>query len=76
MIGKLADRFGTIRVMIPCLFCFAAAFFLISFSRTLPMFLLSGFIAQNAGYVSMWQIMIIPAFIAVVFCIVFHKRID
>jgi MFS family permease len=44
-IGKLADRFGTVKVMIPSLVFFALSFMLISFSRTLFMFLLSGFIS-------------------------------
>jgi MFS family permease len=45
MIGKLADRFGTVKVVLPSLFCFAGAFVLISVSRTLPMFLLSAFVS-------------------------------
>jgi MFS family permease len=45
MIGKLADKFGTVKVMIPSLFCFAAAFILISLSHTLTMFMCAGFIS-------------------------------
>jgi MFS family permease len=45
MIGKLADKFGTVKVLIPGLVFFAAAFLLISFSRTLPMFLLAAFVS-------------------------------
>jgi MFS family permease len=44
-IGKLADRFGTVKVMLPSLVFFAFSFMLISFSHTLFMFLLSGFIS-------------------------------
>jgi MFS family permease len=44
-IGKLADRFGTVKVMIPSLIFFALSFMFISFSHTLFMFLLSGFIS-------------------------------
>jgi MFS family permease len=45
MIGKLSDKYGTVKVLIPSLFCFAASFILISFSTTLPMFLIAGFIS-------------------------------
>ncbi|WP_455436220.1 MFS transporter [Hungatella hathewayi] len=44
-IGRMADRFGTVRVMIPSMCCFALAFLLISFSTSLPMFLLAAFIS-------------------------------
>ena len=44
-IGRLADKYGTVKVLIPSLFCFAASFILISFSKTLPMFLFAGFIS-------------------------------
>jgi MFS family permease len=44
-IGKMADRFGTVKVMIPSLIFFALSFMLISCSHTLFMFLLSGFIS-------------------------------
>jgi len=44
-IGKMADRYGTVKVLIPSMCCFAAAFLLISFSRQLPMFLLAAFIS-------------------------------
>jgi len=39
LIGKLADRFGTAKVVIPGLFCFAGALVLISFSTSLLHFL-------------------------------------
>ncbi len=44
-IGKMADRFGAVRVMIPSMCCFAIAFLIISFSSSLPMFLLAAFIS-------------------------------
>jgi MFS family permease len=44
LIGKLADKFGTVKVIIPSMLCFATAVLIISFSRSLPMFLLAGFI--------------------------------
>jgi len=47
--GRLADRYGMDKVLIPAITLFALAFVLISFSRTLPMFLLSGAIA-SFGY--------------------------
>jgi len=47
--GKLADRFGMDKVLIPAISLFALAFIVISFSRTLPMFLLSGVLA-SFGY--------------------------
>jgi len=46
MIGKLTDKYGVVKAVIPALFCFAAAFLLISYSRTLPMFLLAGFLTS------------------------------
>ena len=45
MIGSLADRYGTVKVIVPSLFFFAAAFLLISISTTLPMFLLAAFVS-------------------------------
>lgn len=44
MIGKLTDKYGVVKAVIPALFCFAGAFLLLSYSRTLPMFLLAGFL--------------------------------
>jgi len=46
MIGKLADRYGVVKAVAPALLCFAAAFLLISYSRTLPMFLLAAFLTS------------------------------
>lgn len=45
LIGKLADTYGTFKVAVPAMLCFAASFLLISLSRSLPMFLLAGFIS-------------------------------
>jgi MFS family permease len=45
MIGKLADKFGTVKVLMPALVFFALSFVLISFSKTLPMFLLAAFVS-------------------------------
>jgi MFS family permease len=45
MIGKLADKHGSGRVILGSMFCFAASFLLISYSRSLPMFLLAGFVS-------------------------------
>lgn len=44
-IGKMADKYGAVRVMIPSMCCFAAAFLLISVSTSLPMFLAAAFIS-------------------------------
>jgi Arabinose efflux permease len=40
--GKIADKYGLDKIIIPGLITFAAAFLLVSFSRSLPMFLISG----------------------------------
>ncbi len=45
LIGRLSDNFGTVRVVLPAMFFFASSFIIISFSRTLPMFLLAAFVA-------------------------------
>jgi MFS family permease len=47
--GKIADRYGLDKTMIPAIAMFALAFLCISFSHTLPMFLLSGVIS-SFGY--------------------------
>ena len=59
LIGKLADKYGTVKVIIPSMLCFAVSFLLISYSKTLPMFLFAGFISAF-GYVGCW-----PALMAV-----------
>ena len=43
-IGKMADKYGTVKVVIGSMSCFAASFLLISYSKTLPLFLLAAFI--------------------------------
>lgn len=45
MIGKLSDRYGLTRVLIPAVFCFAAAFMIISVADSLPLFLLAAFVS-------------------------------
>ena len=40
--GRIADRYGSDKVIIPGIALFALSFVLISFSKTLPMFLLDG----------------------------------
>lgn len=45
MIGKLTDRYGVVRVLIPALGCFIVAYWLISMASTLWMFLLAAFIS-------------------------------
>jgi MFS family permease len=47
--GKIADRYGIDKTVIPGLLIFAAAFLLISVSRSLPMFLLAGAVSA-LGY--------------------------
>ena len=125
MVGKLTDRFGIVKMIIPSLCCFAASFFIISYARSLPAFLLAAFVAsfgygtsvpalqtlsmkcvppeqrgagsstnyigtdlgslvgpiiagkivEMTGYSSMWRIMTVPIFIALVAVILFSKRI-
>ncbi len=133
LIGKLADRFGTVKIVVPSMLCFAASFLLISLSRTLPMFLLTGLVSafgyggcqpaimavcmksvpkerrgaasctsyvgndlgnlagpalagtvvsavggasKLMGYVTMWQVMIIPIVVAIIFSLVFREKIN
>lgn len=45
MVGRLTDRFGLVKVLIPAMACFAGAFLFISICSTLPMFLLAAFIS-------------------------------
>ena len=46
VIGKLGDRFGLVRVMIPALSCQIVAFYIISISTTLPGFLLAALVSS------------------------------
>lgn len=45
LIGKLTDKFGACKVLIPALCCFIISYLIISVSSTLPMFLLASFIS-------------------------------
>jgi MFS family permease len=45
MIGKLADKCGSGKVILASMVFFAISFLLISYSRALPMFLLAGFVS-------------------------------
>jgi MFS family permease len=124
-IGKLSDKYGLQRVLIPAMCCFAVSFLMISFASNLPMFLLAAFVsafgygacqpaiqalcmkcvpkerrgagsctnyigndlgnlagpiiagvvAEKLGYTSMWRIMLIPVFFAMILTFVFRKRI-
>lgn len=49
LVGKLTDRYGLVKIVIPSLCCFAASFLIISISRNLAMFLLAAFVA-SFGY--------------------------
>lgn len=49
MVGRLSDRFGMVKVVIPAMCCFAVSFLLISISDSLVMFLFAGFVA-GFGY--------------------------
>jgi MFS family permease len=45
LIGKLADEYGSVKVILGSMCCFIASFLVISYSRTFSMFLLAGFIS-------------------------------
>ena len=47
--GKLVDKYGNMCVLIPAMFLFAVAFFIISIARSLPVFLIAAFISA-IGY--------------------------
>jgi MFS family permease len=49
LIGKLSDKFGTVKVVIPAITMFAASFIIISFSNSLLLFLCAAFVA-GFGY--------------------------
>ncbi len=42
LLGKLTDKVGSIRVLVPALLCFTLSFYLISVSTSLPLFLVAG----------------------------------
>ncbi|GHU67825.1 MFS transporter [Spirochaetia bacterium] len=44
LVGKLADKFGYVKVMLPMMVLFAASLTIISFSSSLPMFLVAAFL--------------------------------
>ena len=45
LVGRLTDRFGTVKVLIPALFCNVLSYFIISASSTLWGFLIAAFIS-------------------------------
>ena len=45
LIGRLTDKYGACKVLIPALCCFIISYMIISISTTLPMFLLASFIS-------------------------------
>ena len=45
MVGKLSDKYGTVKVVIPAMFAFAVSFYLLSAARTIWMFFLAAFIS-------------------------------
>jgi MFS family permease len=45
IIGRLTDRFGLVKVVIPALFCNVLSFFVISYSGTLLSFMFAAFIS-------------------------------
>ena len=45
LVGRLSDRYGLVRVLIPAVLCFALSFFIISLSASLPMFFLAAFVS-------------------------------
>lgn len=47
--GKIADQYGIDKTVIPGIFFFALSFIIISFSRSLPMFIVAG-VASAFGY--------------------------
>ncbi|MCU6736143.1 MFS transporter [Diplocloster agilis] len=49
LIGKLSDRYGTVKVLIPALLCFALSFLIISYSASLPSFLIAA-VVSACGY--------------------------
>jgi MFS family permease len=45
LFGKLSDKYGFVKVEIPAMCCFAASYFIISYSSTLHVFLIAAFVA-------------------------------
>lgn len=48
-VGKLADKLGTTRAVLPAMLCFAVSFLLLSIARSLPVFLLAA-VVSAFGY--------------------------
>jgi MFS family permease len=44
-VGKLSDKYGLQKILIPAMCCFAIAFIIISFASNLPMFLFAAFVS-------------------------------
>lgn len=45
MIGRMADKYGIVKITVPCLVCFAFSFILISLAHSLPGFIIAALIA-------------------------------
>ena len=45
LVGRLSDRLGAVKVLVPSIFCFACAFYIISISDSLWRLLLAAFVA-------------------------------
>ena len=45
LVGKLTDKFGLVKLLVPAMGIFALSFYIISIADTLPMFLLAAFIS-------------------------------
>lgn len=125
LVGKLSDKYGFVRVLLPSMGCFALAFVLISFSTNIWMFLaaavvfafgfgachptiqalcmkcvpkekrgagsttnyigqdlgnlvgptVAGFVVQSYGYASMWRLMTIPVFAAMLVVLLNRRQI-
>jgi MFS family permease len=44
MVGRLTDKYGLVKIVIPAILCTASSFIIISFSRSLPLFLVAAFV--------------------------------
>lgn len=53
MVGRLSDKYGTYRVIFPCMMCYGIAFLVLSTARSLPVFLLAAGIS-SFGYGGMF----------------------
>ena len=47
VIGKLSDKYGLVKVVIPALICFALSFYIISIAENLFMFLVAAFVSAR-----------------------------